>query len=72
MVVVAERGGARAERRRWSADGPVGGHRGNGSGRRRRQRVGLLDDQIHRHLALETVDVALTEIVAQLVHLYNT
>ena len=67
------RGGARAERRRASGL-PVGRHPGGSGGdeggrRRGRERVGLLDDEIHRHLALETVDVTLAEVVAQLVHL---
>jgi len=65
VVAVGQRRRPRAERR---PAGPVRRHRRDG-GRGRRQRVGLLDDEVHRHLALETVDVALAEVVAQLVHL---
>ena len=68
MVVVADGRQARAERR---STGSVRRHRGDG-GRRRRQGVRLLDDQVHRHLALETVDVALAEVVAQLVNLEHS
>ena len=46
-------------------------HLGRGGGRhgRRRRAVAVLDDEVDRHLALETADVAVTEVVAQLVHL---
>ena len=41
-------------------------------GRHRRRAVSVLDDEVDRHLALETADVSVTEVVAQLVHLPDT
>ena len=38
-------------------------------GRHRRRAVAVLDDEVDRHLAFETADVSVTEVVAQLVHL---
>ena len=34
--------------------------------------VAFFDDQVDRNLALETTDVALAEVVAQLVHLQHS
>lgn len=31
----------------------------------------LVDHQVYRHLALQAADVAVTEVIAQLVHLHN-
>ena len=64
-------GGAGAERRRLAARHAAGQRPGTAAARRRRT-VTLVDDEVDRHFTLETADVAVAEVVTQLVYLQHT
>jgi len=57
--------GAWTQRRLADASQTTTSAAGTGRGRR----VAFVDDEVDRHFTLQTADVSVTEVVAQLVHL---